>query len=369
LNKKSQSLSERLLLCLDSIYESAVDAAHWPQALHAINNLLSGSGGVYLVFNPDHTLVRADIADVPVEALQLYGTLYPQDARIGVLQQTPAHSVVNDVHLKERSSFERTDLFNLVLRPYDVPYNVFAAIPQPEGRIGAIIVEKLRPAARHQEDLLRRIAPHVTRALRTQRMLGEQRARWQLADDILDRMPYGIALIDGKGVVRRMSRPLVELLRGHQGLYCTGGKLRTRNHQDDLALQAAISRAMNRSVQGYSGTTFSLAVPLGLPLNVTVNPLPLRPDAAEQFACMVLVRDPNTTPRISLDRLMQSYGLSIAEARLAQVMSEGVSLQEAARVLHVSVNTCKTQLNAVYRKSECHNRSELTRAILTLAAT
>jgi DNA-binding CsgD family transcriptional regulator len=368
--KMADRLVKGLSHCIDLLYESAIDSASWTPALRAINKLIGGNGAVYLVFNGNDSIKQADIADIPLEALQLYNLLYEQDPRREELRRLPCFEVFNDAGLRDRRAFEQTDVFNLVLEPYDIPNHVMTAIPQTDGAYGAIVVQRSRcrgPAGRQEEDLMRMLGPHVARAHRMQRLLGEQRSRASLAEDVLERLPHPIAVLGSDRKVLRMSLALREILTPHRGLCYWQGKLRAKKAQDDANFERACALAMAHGSLACTGSTLTIAEPppsSGLVLSV--YPIPPDSGSAGDAKCLVIVRDPQRIADSLVLRLMQAYELTRAEARLAEVLIGGVSLQAAADRLEVTVNTCKTQLQAVYRKTDSRNRMELARVILAL---
>ena len=62
------------------------------------------------------------------------------------------------------------------------------------------------------------------------------------------------------------------------------------------------------------------------------------------------------------------FGLTMAEARTALQMTQGGSLDEMAARLGVSINTCKTQLQAAYAKTGTHRQADLLKLLLGLAS-
>lgn len=63
------------------------------------------------------------------------------------------------------------------------------------------------------------------------------------------------------------------------------------------------------------------------------------------------------------DMLRQSFGLTEAESRLARTLAEGLTLQQAADELGVSVHTVRNQLRAVFDKIGVQRQSDLVRAV------
>lgn len=66
--------------------------------------------------------------------------------------------------------------------------------------------------------------------------------------------------------------------------------------------------------------------------------------------------------------IRESFGLTAAEARLARKLRDGRTLQEAAEVLSVSVNTVRNQLRAVFDKMGLKRQSDLIRALTELSS-
>jgi len=58
-----------------------------------------------------------------------------------------------------------------------------------------------------------------------------------------------------------------------------------------------------------------------------------------------------------------SMGLTHSEAALACALFSGITLMEASNQLGVSLNTCKSQLKAIYIKTDCRSHVDLVKAM------
>jgi DNA-binding CsgD family transcriptional regulator len=67
--------------------------------------------------------------------------------------------------------------------------------------------------------------------------------------------------------------------------------------------------------------------------------------------------EPRPGPKSSL--LAKLFGLTPAEAKLASLMAEGISVEKAAEGLEISRETARNQLKAVFAKTATHRQSEL----------
>jgi DNA-binding CsgD family transcriptional regulator len=73
----------------------------------------------------------------------------------------------------------------------------------------------------------------------------------------------------------------------------------------------------------------------------------LNPDETLAF---LIIQDPTSYLKLKPELLKTFYNLSAAEARLAIVLYEDHSLPDAAALLHVSINTARSQLRGIFKK-------------------
>jgi DNA-binding CsgD family transcriptional regulator len=98
--------------------------------------------------------------------------------------------------------------------------------------------------------------------------------------------------------------------------------------------------------------------PLGTP---AAGVLPLVRGRAIVFAYEL------TAIAVSVATLMSLFGVTAAEARAALEVPRGGSLAAMADRLDVSVNTLKTQLQAVYAKTMTRRQADLLKVLLALS--
>jgi DNA-binding CsgD family transcriptional regulator len=83
-------------------------------------------------------------------------------------------------------------------------------------------------------------------------------------------------------------------------------------------------------------------------------------------AVLLFIVDPANRAGIPLSWMMDGYGLTGAEARVALAASSGLTILEAANRLGVSQNTIKTHLRRIFAKTGTSRQSELTRLTAAL---
>jgi DNA-binding CsgD family transcriptional regulator len=86
------------------------------------------------------------------------------------------------------------------------------------------------------------------------------------------------------------------------------------------------------------------------------------PDAA----VLLFIVDPANRAGIPVGWIVDAYGLTPAEARVALATSSGLTIPETALQLGVSTNTVKTHLRKVFAKTGTSRQAELARLIASI---
>lgn len=102
------------------------------------------------------------------------------------------------------------------------------------------------------------------------------------------------------------------------------------------------------------------------PLIMNFVPVPVLSEDGPQSVLFLI--DLEATPLPSAACLEKIFGLTHAEARLALLLVDGITLTEAAESLKLSVATLRTQLKAIFNKTHTHRQAELVVLISRLSA-
>jgi len=81
---------------------------------------------------------------------------------------------------------------------------------------------------------------------------------------------------------------------------------------------------------------------------------------------MVFIVDPDARLALPVQRLVDAFGLTAAEARVALAASAGDGTPAIARGLGLSANTVKTHLRRVYAKTGVSRQAALVRLVAAL---
>jgi|GEM_PF-4757474 len=74
---------------------------------------------------------------------------------------------------------------------------------------------------------------------------------------------------------------------------------------------------------------------------------------------MLVLREVRGRPRSRKSHMRQSFGLTVTEADLADLLAQGMSLTEVSERLCISIWTARSHLRAIFQKTGTHRQAEL----------
>ena len=206
--------------------------------------------------------------------------------------------------------------------------------------------------------------PHVHRAFElhwAQRSTAEQ---LRIFHQSLDGLDFGVVFIDPAGSLRHanaaanqmMSQPWLGALMG--GL---GKRVPSSSGLAQLTQSCAAGEGGALSVGSGSQRLFALALPLDTPVTTPAG-------ETRTSSVMLVLIDPGKQPRAALDFVVQTFGLSKAEARLLPLLFDNRSTAEMAVALDIKISTLRSQLSAIFAKTGTTRQQELIRLLGALPA-
>jgi PAS domain-containing protein len=177
---------------------------------------------------------------------------------------------------------------------------------------------------------------------------AQQAAEREAARLLLDRLPFGIIVIDGRRRVQLANEAAEHILEEGSFLRCDGDVLGAATREDEPHLDALVERAQTRVPWPAQGITLLLQR-TGARRPVRILSLALAgPDPTDSGLVLLLPDDARTH---AVRRLLATlFGLTPAEAHIAVLMTGGLTLAEAAGERGITINTARTQWQTVIWK-------------------
>lgn len=371
---------ETLLELIDLIYAAAEDAERWDPFLRRCGEVLCAPVGA-IIFEDlrAHKAKIARIVGMDLALVQQYEQYYAgRNAWIEAgLPRVSVGQAVRSEMLLPDDVLTRTEYYDGMLRPLGSRHLLAAFLFRSESALSQISF--LRPhrigeCDERETALFGHLIPHLQRALQLHRRLVDLKTEHELAVEALDRVPVGVLLLDSKGKTLLANRTAREILSAKDGLSLQADGLHAARTAETNALRRLLSDVLETGagVGVGSGGVMAVGRPsLRRPYSVLVTPLHAKESAFGQPGAVaaVFISDPEKKPETSPEVLSRLYGFTPAEARLAEKLLEGESVEEAAEELHVTVNTARTHVKRLFDKTETHRHRELLRVLLSGVAT
>lgn len=219
------------------------------------------------------------------------------------------------------------------------------------------------------------LLPLLQRIVRIYLVIGESERRRKIAEHVLESSGVGVILVDSGGAVLTINAAAHAILAHTRVLGIHDGRLHAMRQADQQILQRHIREKAEQQRADDADPACYAAFALlrddhTLPVTVMVRPgPPYGPVSAPlRRTATVILRDPARRLHLAAPDLEQLFGLSRAEARLAQLLADGLSTDEAALQLGVSRNTVRSQLQAIFAKTGTNRQGDLVRLLLSSAA-
>ncbi len=213
------------------------------------------------------------------------------------------------------------------------------------------------------------LMPHLQTAFALHRRLHRAEALAAASLSVLDGLPLGVVLLGPQARVLHANRRAQQVMQD-SGLLRLGGdeRLHASRADDQLQLQHAMRQAVTTGVGNpiHAGRALRLRGLDGRQLHLLVTPLPQWASPFGQHAAgAVFVSDPSAQVQPLVNSLCSLYQLTLAEARLAQALVNGLTLQEYADRQAVSIHTVRSQFKSAALKVGVARQADFVRTVLT----
>ncbi|MEJ6020726.1 helix-turn-helix transcriptional regulator [Ramlibacter sp. PS4R-6] len=363
---------------IGSIYEAGMDGSRWPAFMDKLRSALNaGFGNLWLLdktrwsFNNDDSGDVCAFSGLDAATVGVYKDEY---AKLNVwlpnALDLPEGALTVSSALYPDHRLKGTEFYDVFLRPNDLFYAVGSSVAQrgtTDVRLSFVRAERAGRYSTGELRLLQDLMPHLRNAVVLHRELYRSRALAASAMQALELLPVGVILLTPSGRVAHANRRAHDLCARSAGLRLDGaGGFRATAaaaHSDlERLVRDAIRTATGKGL-GHGGS-LRLRGPGGR-LQVLVTPLGTFQAFGDDPMAAIFCSDPDAAIGHLSQSLESMYGMTPAEALLAEALVSGKSLQEYAESRSVTMNTVRTQLKSAMAKAGARRQADLVRIVLT----
>jgi DNA-binding CsgD family transcriptional regulator len=366
----SDKQSEKIL---NLIYDAAAEEGLWRSVLTGIADLTRSQGGILFGQSLTASRIYFDFnGRLDEECNRAYQNRHMQNVWSQYMEHQPVGRVVFSDEAVELSALRATAFYDEVLRPQQVAHNGMIPLAAKEDfRAAFNICRNTRqgPFGSDERKLFDWLVPHLRRSITLGFKLNSYQAMQRAAFDVLERVSDGVILLD------RRARLL--FANGAARALESSGALRMRQFLTTYSQSHSqrLAELIRSALDGSAGGSMSMPGCVAGQL-LTIIASSVRGKDVGRFsdlnmkdaAVLVFVIDPANRSSIPLARIMDAYGLTRAEARVALASSSGKTVSETAQLLALSPNTIKTHLRRVFAKTATGRQAELARLMASIGA-
>lgn len=370
---------------LDLTYEAAEHPARWHTLYEALRQATGAKSIHMLAMDKRHgTLSYSDGANLPVEGELAYMQQYRfVDPRLPMLMERPAGTWLHCPRDLPPGMVEQHPLYQEFLLPYDRRYLTACKLVESEQAtviFAALSGEAEGPLAPQALAFADRLLPHLQRACRISLRNFVYSTQALVGHLLVDKLRQPVILASPDGEVIHTNEAARELMRSTSLVQVVEGRLRLPPpHQGGLLRECAeleqglktgeaggqapgpvASEFRSLHVTRQDGRESVYAFFTVLSPQGTLGTFGLRP------VVMLLFYHPASAPAIDTGLLYAVFGLTPAEARIATLLAEGLSLKQIADMQGTQHDTVRKQLRSIYEKTSTNRQPELIRLLLHL---
>ncbi|VVD98495.1 helix-turn-helix transcriptional regulator [Pandoraea anhela] len=360
---------------IGTCYDGVLDEACWDRALRDFNRWAGGMGFHSVTWDRARHCATRDSHSLdasPDLIREFVEKLAPTDPRVALMLRQPVgHAMRCHHHLSDRY-VAHSELFNDFLIPNGVRYTYGLHLDGADGasELLAILRGPDHVPFEDADDApeLEILTKHIARAARLRAGTRHLQAQAAMGMAALDHLEMAIVITDDTSHAHYLNIAAHQILGTTRNVGIRAGKFSALLPGDDQALQRLIANA-------------TAAMPVAGSHRLhgdhqhhwVITVLPLR----ESHVCSAPWQRPMAMLTIGeLDRRMTLgpytlkvlFGLSPAQARLAQALAEGRELTQYAQDANIAINTARTQLRHVFDKTGCRRQADLLRLLHAIPA-
>ncbi len=277
-----------------------------------------------------------------------------------------------DKHLLTRPQLMESQYYNEWMKPQGLVHHMFGVIERKGKTVVCLVLARKSekpPFTENEAACLGVMLRAVGSAWRMERSARARVAHTGAAWNVLNRLTLGIILLDHGGQIAALNLKALEVLKRGDTLSAFNGSLSLSLPQENIQLQAIVDEFLVPSSEASPESSKALAVsrpdgktPLHLILTRVNNGTAAHGNRRNLIA--VFLSDPEQLGTPREEWLQDLYGLTRVESRLAVLMCQGLTPDEIAKKLRISVHTVRAYLKDVFLKMGVNRQAAMVRRLV-----
>lgn len=286
----------------------------------------------------------------------------------------PPDRVVSLDELLSEEKLLASEYYRRYLEPAGVFHILGADTLEADGllaRLRACRGRQEPPFGPRERTLFTRVVPHLRRAITLHARLNRIESERDLYAGAIDRLAVGALVLNEAGQVVSHNAVAAELLSEQDGLSLANERLHFSQHEQRDEFRELFSEVLRQTTGGAPQLAAAMRIPRpsGRPdLGLVLKPAPASEWSEGPRRLAVFISDPQRQVATSRQIIRRLFDFTNAEAALAMLLAQGLSVTETADALSVSPHTARAQLKSIFSKTGVSRQAELVRLIVKSVA-
>lgn len=371
--------NERLQVVIDLIYEAAINPPSWSDVADAMSELFDGSAVLIGIGLPDDGRIEQNYSS---GLLAEFADGYTEHLINGLPWKNSYTRAFNDRFGRMDEVFpelelSESDFYHSFFRPQDLApeWPIGHTMVIDGGRVvgGLGIYRRLKnnigPYSKDDLALGDVLVRHLSRAFVVYTTLGGVRRERLAMGEVMDRLPTGVILLNSAREAVVTNQCADQIIAQRDGFRVDAGGPCAANARENALMQKILADVLDAPPGRELENSGFLAVtrPSGKrAYALMLTPLMAVPvgGQTQDAVAAIFISDPDAGLASAAEVLETIYSLTHSEAELVRLLSQGMSLEEAARARGVAINTARSHLKHVFSKTDTKRQGELVRLVL-----
>ena len=372
-----------ILKSISSIYDAAVDSIHWDIALDECVGFVGARSATIVVVESDpanSTLVgsRSKVFRDLEEVTNYYIENLIHHERDGweYVMKYPKQTIISDQDVWPDTVSENREDFKYLSDHVNILRKAVARLNDNRAWFDNIAFQfdkKHKSIPANSKRLISQLLPHMAKSIELNRTYSLLQSHYNAVLTALDRVEVEICIAQSDGSVIIANSEANRILSNNDGIALSRvGKLHCKDENANSVIKKAITETSETAAGSNenSGITLSIRRPSGdHSLLIEISPLSDSNAELERNlrGSLITLIDPANHRGFQVSRVAAAYELSGAEETISKYIVDGWKNDDIAEDRNVSVETVKTQVASILKKTNTGGRSELIRLALKVS--
>ncbi len=357
---------DRIIATITHIHDAGLDSEKWPEALSHVTALIGGQGAS-LEFMQRPSLRHCGMYSHGLPDVGAYMEYYaPQSPRYPHLSRQPTGSVQYDTLYYDEDAMDAHPFYMEFLADFDMRYFLGGVVAKSSHDLAAFAVQ-ISPKQGHPSaakiKTMALLLPHIQQATDVMRRLGNLANLQHSFEDVLNWLADGVLKLAADGSIRYANLAAQKIFRRNDGIAMRRGAVEFVSAQAGAKLAGAlqaVAKLRDADVTAVKDADFIAETRSGAPpFSISIRPASAAKDLGDDILALMFIHDPLIRHAATVELLRQAFGLTPAEADVANGLRCGLSADSYARSRNVSPNTVYTHIRRIKGKVGCARMTEL----------